>query len=80
MEELIKMVSDRTGLAPDKAQEAVNTVMTFLKAKLPPALASHIDSIASGKMSDLGSIATELGGMGGLADMVKGAEKRLGME
>jgi hypothetical protein len=80
MEELIKMVSDRTGLAPDKAQQAVDAVMTFLKAKLPPALASHIDGIASGKMGDLGSIATELGGMGGIADMVKGVENRFGME
>ncbi|HXT48635.1 MAG TPA: hypothetical protein VN717_08335 [Gemmatimonadaceae bacterium] len=80
MEELIKMVSDRTGLAPDKAQQAVDAVMSFLKAKLPPALASHIDGIVSGNMSDLGGIATELGGMGGIADMVKGVEKRFGIE
>lgn len=80
MEELIKMVSDRTGLPPDKAQQAVEAVMSFLKAKLPPVLASHIDGIASGNMGDLGNIATELGGTGGLADMAKGIEKRLGME
>jgi nucleoid DNA-binding protein len=76
MDELIKMVADRTGLAPDKAQAAVETVMSFLKTKLPPALASQIDNVAAGNLTGL---ANNLPGFGGLADMAKGVEKTLGM-
>lgn len=75
MEELIKMVSERTGLAPEKAQEAVDTVFTFLKAKLPPSIGNHLDALASG---NLGSITSSMGGLGGLADMAKKIENKLG--
>jgi nucleoid DNA-binding protein len=34
MDELITLVSDRAGIAPDKAREAVDTVFNFLKGKL----------------------------------------------
>ncbi len=39
MDELINMVAQRTGLAPEKARTAVDTVVGFLKDKLPAPLA-----------------------------------------
>jgi hypothetical protein len=75
MEELIKMVSERTGIAPDKAQQAVETVFSFLKAKLPPSIGSHLDALATG---NLDAIASSFGGMSGLADMAKSIEGKLG--
>jgi hypothetical protein len=75
MEELIRMVSERTGIAPDKAQQAVETVFSYLKAKLPPSIANHLDAIATGNLE---TIASSLGGMSGIADMAKSIEGTLG--
>ncbi len=48
MEELIKLVSQKTGLPPDKAKVAVDTVIKFIKSKLPPALAGQVDAVLAG--------------------------------
>lgn len=67
MEELVKMVSDKTGLSEDKAKMAVETVVSFMKGKLPAPVAGQIDGLLSGKAADMGDIAKGLGGMlGGL--------------
>jgi uncharacterized protein (DUF2267 family) len=44
MDELIKRVSERTGLPDDKARAAVDTVIGFLKERLPSPIASHVDT------------------------------------
>lgn len=67
MDELIKIVSQKTGLPQDKARVAVDTVINYLKQKLPPNMAGSIDTLlAGGNLPDdltkgLGSI---LGGKG----------------
>ena len=48
MDELINRVTEKTGLSPDQAQAAVNTVLGFLKEKLPAPLASGLDSLVGG--------------------------------
>ncbi len=48
MDELIKLVSQKTGLPQDKAQQAVETVLNYLKQKLPPSIAGQIDSVVAG--------------------------------
>lgn len=73
MDELIKMVSDKTGIGIDKAQDAVNTVMSFLKDKLPGPIGDQIESViggtsqaahaeGSGFMSDVKDKASEIFG------------------
>jgi hypothetical protein len=42
------MVSEKTGLSQDKAQVAVNTVIGYLKNKLPAPMASQLDNAVSG--------------------------------
>ena len=59
MEELVNQVAQRTGLSPDKARTAVDTVLGFVKTRLPAPIASQVDSALSGKG-------------GGMADAVKG--------
>ncbi len=49
MEDIIKMVQDKTGLSEDKAKMAVNTVLGFIKDKLPASIASQVDNAISGK-------------------------------
>ena len=72
MDEIIAAVSQRTGLPPDKARAAVEAVMSHLKGRLPPAIASHLDQIVAGAGTGsagggggLGGLAGELGGLFG---------------
>lgn len=48
MDELINQVSQRTGLAPDKARTAVDTVIGYVRGKLPGPVASQLDSVIGG--------------------------------
>ncbi len=48
MDELVKLVSQKTGLPPDQAKVAVETVIGFLKQKLPAPVASQIDGVLGG--------------------------------
>lgn len=62
MEELIKLVSQKTGLSQDQAKLAVEIVIGFLKKKLPGPIAGQIDTVLKG-----GSISQDLAkGLGGL--------------
>lgn len=45
MDELIKRVSERTGLPDDKARAAVDTVIGFLKERLPSPIAGQVDNV-----------------------------------
>jgi len=45
MNELIQQITSRTGLSPDQAQGAAETVIHFLKERLPAPLASHLDGL-----------------------------------
>ena len=55
MEELIKLVSQKVGVSEDMAKTAVNTVLGFLKDKLPSGVGSQVDSLLSGN-SNSGNI------------------------
>jgi uncharacterized protein (DUF2267 family) len=48
MDELVKLVSQKTGLPQDKAKVAVETVINFLKQKLPPSIAGQLDALLAG--------------------------------
>jgi hypothetical protein len=66
VDELIKMVSEKTGLSDEMAKVAVDTVIGFLKDKLPAPIAGQIDAVlGGGEGTDLGGIADSLGGMFG---------------
>jgi ribosomal protein L7/L12 len=49
MDQLIQFVADKTGLGADKAKEAVDAVLSFIKEKLPAPIAEQIDSLLSGE-------------------------------
>lgn len=71
MEELIRQVTERTGISEAQAQTAVITVLGFLKGRLPEPIAGHLDSFlgggASGTEGGLGGAAGDLlGGLGGM--------------
>jgi uncharacterized protein (DUF2267 family) len=62
MEELIKLITQKTGISKDQAQAAVETVLKFLKDKLPGPIGSQIEGILGGDISSQ-SITKKLGGL-----------------
>lgn len=45
MDELVKMVVEKTGLPEAQARQAAEAVLEFLKDKLPAPLASQLDNL-----------------------------------
>jgi uncharacterized protein (DUF2267 family) len=61
--ELVNLVSSKAGISQDQAAQAVDTVLDFIKQKLPPELASQFDALLSGQAS---------GGLRGILGAVQG--------
>ncbi len=57
MEELIKMVKEKTGISEVQATLAVQTVVTFLKSKLPAGIGGQVESFIKGGTGSVGDIA-----------------------
>lgn len=49
MDELVKLVSKKTGIPEQTARVAVETVLNFIKQKLPAPIAAQIDALVSGE-------------------------------
>ncbi len=62
MEQLVQTVAAKANISPEVARVAVETVLNFLKTKLPQPIASQLDGLLDGSVApdDL------LGGAGGL--------------
>jgi len=61
MDELIKLVSEKTGISEELARTAVETVLNYLKEQLPAPIASQIDAVLGG--GGLEDLAKRLGGI-----------------
>jgi len=75
MNELIQRVIERTGLPEDKAMMAADTVLGFLKERLPGPVGAQIDNLMnSGGNGGTGAgLAEKAAGMGSnLGDMLGG--------
>ena len=71
MDELINKVTQQAGISTDQAKKAVQTVVSFMKDKLPAPLASQVESALGGQGA--GNIAGQAQqAMGGLGNMVGG--------
>ena len=67
MDQLVKLVQERVGLSEAQARQAAETVVGFLKQKLPAPIAGQIDAVLGNE-----------GAMGGAADALKQGQERLG--
>ncbi|MEN8097717.1 MAG: DUF2267 domain-containing protein [Chloroflexota bacterium] len=69
MDELVKLVTEKTGISEAQAQQAVEMVLKFVKDKLPPELGDTLDSLLDlgdeGGSLDIGDVAKTLGGLFG---------------
>ncbi len=62
MDELVQVVSTKTGLSADQSRAAAQAVIDYLKSKLPAPVAGQLDSVLKGGGS-MGDMAKGLGGM-----------------
>lgn len=44
MDELVKLVMEKTNLGEEQSKQAIETVIGFLKQKLPPPIAGQLDA------------------------------------
>ena len=61
MDELVKLISERTGIPAEQARTAVETVLGYLKEKLPAPIAGQIDGVLAGS-----AVSDAVKGLGGL--------------
>ena len=62
MDELVNMVSEKTGLSEEMSKMAVEVVIDYLKGKLPEPIAGQIDGFLEGEGGGLGNLAQGLTG------------------
>jgi nucleoid DNA-binding protein len=60
MDELVKLVSQKTGLNKEMSEQAVKIVLDYIKKKLPKPVAAQVDMVLNS-----GSTAEALGGLFG---------------
>ena len=65
MDELIKQVTERTGISEAQARTAVDTVVGFLKNRLPAPLAGQLDAFIGSGANAAGDMAGAAGDMAG---------------
>ncbi len=67
MDELIKQVTAKTGISEEQARQAVDTVVGFLKERLPEPIAGHVDSVINNQQVGdvLGGAVDKIGGLFG---------------
>jgi hypothetical protein len=67
MEQIINLVKEKTGISEEQAKTAVDTVVNFLKEKMPAGIGNQVESFVKGGGSSMGDMAggmkDKLGGM-----------------
>jgi len=66
MEELIQLVSEKAGISSDQAKAAIETVLGFLKERLPEPIAAQVDGLLAGGSGSVENVTNAVKGLGGL--------------
>lgn len=67
MDDLVRQIAERTGIAPAQAQQAVEMVLSYAQTHLPAPVAAQLEGALRGGGSGFGDQAQEhLGKLGGL--------------
>jgi hypothetical protein len=64
MDELIKLLVQKTGMSEDQAREVADVVIEFLKSKLPEPFRSQVENLISG--AETGGIDSVVQGITGM--------------
>ena len=60
MENIIKMVTEKAGISEEQAKKAVETVVSFIKDKMPAGLGGQVESFLKGGEGAMGDLASGL--------------------
>ena len=71
MDQLISQITQKTGISQQQANDAVQMVVSFIKGKLPPEMATQLDALMAGQtpnlnnvtLSDAENVAKDVGSM-----------------
>jgi uncharacterized protein (DUF2267 family) len=63
--QILQQIQERAGISEQQAKAALDTVVGFLKERLPEPIAGQVDMALKGDMGDLGGMAAGLGGLFG---------------
>lgn len=67
MNEIVQRLIAKTGLSEDQASAAVQTVLGFVKEKLPAPLAAQVEGIlGGGQAEETAGVGGALGSIGGM--------------
>jgi hypothetical protein len=76
VDELVKQITERTGISETQARTAVDTVVGFLKTRLPEPIGGQVDSVLTGGANVAGDVIGKVGDMaGGMLGGVLGGNK-----
>lgn len=59
MDELIERIQERTGIPEDKAREAADAAVGFIKERLPEPIAAKLDDFIAGNADSMADFAGE---------------------
>ena len=48
MDEIIKTITEKTGISEDQARQAAQVTVDFIKSKIPPMFATQLDRLMQG--------------------------------
>lgn len=60
MEQLVKLITAKAGISEAQAKQSIETIVDFLKDKMPAGIGSQVESFVKGGGSDMGNIAGAL--------------------
>jgi hypothetical protein len=64
---VVDLIRERTGISEQQAEQALDTVVSFLKQKLPAPIAGQLDGLVRSDVSALeGQLDGLMGGLGGM--------------
>lgn len=65
MEELIKMVTQKTGISEAQAKSAVDAIVSFLKDKMPGGIGNQVEAFVKGGGSagNIGDVKDKVSGL-----------------
>jgi hypothetical protein len=78
VDELVKLITSKTGLDEKTARQVADVVIGHLRKVLPPPLNQQVDKLISGQVTDISQIAgvtTSGGGIGGMLGKLFGGKK-----
>jgi hypothetical protein len=64
VDDLIKQIVDKTGISVEQAKTAAESVIAFIKAKLPT-MGGDVDGLFSGQLPSMDDVKSKLGGLFG---------------